>query len=422
MTLFRDTEKVIRRVRFDSKEASQYVAGEDEPEAELVIVKYVAPSYVVRDRLELMGFTRSTAFAAFDMAVRRERVEHHARIERLRPQLGPDYEDDDGAALDGLTADEWMTGLRSIRDGGLKATHRKDPSLKDLPPVTRYMLTHQDRWLGFPSYEIRHAIRLALEVCAEDEVVYDVTDLVLGEVVDPTDDMVLYADALLTADVARTRRLIILTEGASDRWMIERSLAVWFPHLAEYYRFMDFDGARVAGGAGPLAGMVKAFVGAGIANRVLALFDNDTAGASAIRSLAQVALPTNIKVLQYPRLDLAVSYPTLGPSGPAIMDINGLACSVELYLGRDVLEQEEGLVPVQWRGYDEGLKRYQGEVAGKKGIQERFEEKLRRAEADPSIRIEQDWSGMRLILEQIRTAFHGDDADELLGMEEAYAE
>jgi hypothetical protein len=421
MTLFRDAEKLIRRVRFDSEEASRYVQGEDEPEAELAIVKYVAPSYVVRDRLELMGFTRPTALLTFEKAVCRERVEHREMIERLREHLGPDYEDADGAVLNGLTAEEWMKGLRSIRDGGLQATHRNDPSLERLPPLTRYMLTHANRWLGFPSYEIRHAIRLALEVCAEDEVVYDLTDLALGQVIDLPDDMVAHADALLTEDVARTRRLIILTEGSSDRWMIERSLALWFPHLAEFYRFMDFDGARVAGGAGPLAGMVKAFVGAGIANRVLALFDNDTAGASAIRSLAQVALPPNIKVLQYPRLDLASCYPTVGPSGLATMDVNGLACSVELYLGRDVLEQDGELVPVQWRGYDEGLRRYQGEIAGKKTLQERFGEKLSRAESNPLIKSEQDWGGMRLILEQIRTAFHDDDAAELIASEEDQA-
>lgn len=174
------------------------------------------------------------------------------------------------------------------------------------------MLTHDERWHGFPSYEIRHAIRLALEVCQEDEVVYDITDLVLQQRFTSTDDMVAHADWLMTEDVARTRRVVILTEGTTDKWMIERSLELLFPHLADYYRFMDFEGARVGGGAGALAGMVKAFVGAGIANRVVALFDNDTAGAAAIRSLAQVKIPSNIKVLQYPWLPLACQYPTLG--------------------------------------------------------------------------------------------------------------
>jgi HEPN superfamily Toprim-like protein len=419
MTLFREAEKRVRRVRFDSQEASPYVQVEDEPSAELEIVKYSASSKVIRDRLELMGFTMPTALAIFEKAVRAERVRHRETIERLRQALGPDFEDNDGPVLERLTAAEWMEGLRSIRDRGLHATHRDDPSLGELPPVTRYMLIHPSRWLGFPSYEIRHAVRMALEVCAEDEVIYDLTDLVLGQVVEATDDMVAHGDWLLTEDVARTRRLVILTEGASDRWMIERSLALLFPHLVECYRFMDFEGARVAGGAGPLAGMVKAFVGAGIANRVLALFDNDTAGAAAIRTLEQIRLPPNIKVLQYPRLHFATQYPTLGPGGLATMDVNGLACSVELYLGRDVLEQDGVLSPVQWRGFDEAVRRYQGEITGKKALQERFEVKLRSAEADPTIMRGQDWTGMRLIVEQMRTAFHNDDAAQMLAEEDA---
>jgi hypothetical protein len=116
-----------------------------------------------------------------------------------------------------------MDGLKAIRDGGLRAMHRQDPALASLPPLIRYMLTHSDRWLGFPSYEIRHAIRLALEVCRHDDVVYDLTDLVLGDFFESSEDMVAHADWLLTQDVARTRRLIVLTEGATD--MDDRAFA-----------------------------------------------------------------------------------------------------------------------------------------------------------------------------------------------------
>lgn len=139
MTLFREAEKWVRRVRFDSQEASPYVQGEDEPSAELEIVKYSASSKVIRDRLELMGFTMPTALAIFEKAVRAERVRHRETIERLRQALGPDFEaqgeDNDGPVLERLTAAEWMKGLRSIRDRGLQATHRDDPSLRNFLPL-----------------------------------------------------------------------------------------------------------------------------------------------------------------------------------------------------------------------------------------------------------------------------------------------
>jgi hypothetical protein len=420
MSLFRESDRRVHSVPCNSVEASRYLEANDDAASELEIVRYSAPARTVRDRLELMGFTLPTALKVFEKGVAAERVRHSRSIESLRQHLGPDFEDEDGPILQHLTAAHWMDGLTVIRDRGLHISKRNDAELASIPATVTYMLKHDldGWWNGFPSYEIRHAIRLALEVCADDVAVYDLTDLVLSEMFSASDDMVAHADSLLTEDVARTRRLVVLTEGSTDRWMIERSLRLLYPHLADYFRFMDFEGARVAGGAGPLAGMVKAFVGAGIANRVVALFDNDTAGAAAIRSLSQVSIPPNIKVMQYPSLPLASEYPTLGPSGDVVMNVNGLACSIELYLGRDVLMNDGRLHPVQWKGFDEGLRRYQGEITNKSQIQERFEAKLRQAEMCPSEIKEHDWSGMSLILEQLLAAFHADDALELLANED----
>ena len=38
-------------------------------------------------------------------------------------------------------------------------------------------------------------------------------------------------------------------------------------------------------------------------------------------------MPGNIKVLHYPPLEFLRSYPTVGPTGELVMDINGLAGS-----------------------------------------------------------------------------------------------
>jgi hypothetical protein len=69
---------------------------------------------------------------------------------------------------------------------------------------------------------------------------------------------------------------------------------------------MDF-GQRPVGGAGPLVNMVRAFAASGIANRVVALFDYDTAAADALRNLDLQSLPTNIHVRQYPELGLGLA-------------------------------------------------------------------------------------------------------------------
>jgi hypothetical protein len=91
------------------------------------------------------------------------------------------------------------------------------------------------------------------------------------------------------------------------------------------------------------------------------------------------------------------------------MDINGLAGSLELYFGLDVLRDGDGnLSPVQWRGYVDGVKRYQGEILDKARLQARFREKLRSCREEPRLIESTDWEGMRAILDRLRSAFHDD--------------
>jgi hypothetical protein len=180
------------------------------------------------------------------------------------------------------------------------------------------------------------------------------------------------------------------------------SLKALYPHLADMYSFLDHEAFHLGGGTGSLANLVKGLAGVGIGNRVVALFDNDTAGALQASEVRALGLPTNFRVLTLPNLSLAQRYPTLGPSGPTRTNINGSACSIELYLGRIALTQEDGtLVPVQWKGFDPKLKRYQGELVDKSSVQARYLAAL----AVPSQLDDENVAAMRAVLEMIFTAF-----------------
>jgi hypothetical protein len=252
-------------------------------------------------------------------------------------------------------------------------------------------------WYGFPVEDIRIILRLALEACPSDDVIYDLTELVEDGTYESSDDLIDEAEHLLALDFTVSRRIVVLTEGVTDKWILERSLKLLRPHLHDFFAFMDFDGAKVAGGSGALASIVKAFVGAGILNRVVAIFDNDTAGQAATAQLSAVVLPPNIAVMRLPPTKLLRSYPTLGPTGNAAMDVNGLAGSLELYLGRDVLTVNGELLPVQWKGYDEKLGQYQGEVVGKAGIHERFKTKLSECQNDSAKVAKMIGTGLRML-------------------------
>jgi hypothetical protein len=96
------------------------------------------------------------------------------------------------------------------------------------------------------------------------------------------------------------------------------------------------------------------------------------------------------------------------------MNVNGLAASLELYLGEDVLLRDGQLIPVQWRGFNDAVKQYQGSLTDKKAVQDRSTEKLRECESNPHVIEAGDWRGMRAIIDIMRKAFQADDTGSLV--------
>ena len=62
------------------------------------------------------------------------------------------------------------------------------------------------------------------------------------------------------------------------------------------------------------------------------------------------------------------------------MNINGLACSIEMYLGKDCLSPNGSLLPIQWTGLVETINKYQGVVQKKDEVQDRFRNKIKKIE------------------------------------------
>jgi hypothetical protein len=177
------------------------------------------------------------------------------------------------------------------------------------------------------------------------------------------DDGAEHDEEVGTADLNGERGIVpavVITEGTFDAFVLSNALALLRPHLTPYIRFLDYDMGN-EGGASAAVRTLKSFAAAGIANRIVALFDNDSAAYEAVAGLDQARLPKNYRVAHYPNLDRARAYPTVGPQGNTVMDVNHLAGSIELYLGTDVLADNDGrLRPVQWKGYMGKVKSYQG--------------------------------------------------------------
>ena len=422
MRLFVRTDKRVSSISLE-RWVAEGAEAEDWSERRCE-VSYSSTVANIRDRLELRGYTREVADESFRIGAERRirelrwSVRPPAGSLGIRPVGSPDphylqeqeKERRTLAILETMTPEAWVSAVRLARNCPVSPPVAF-ADLAELRPEVQYVLVWSFARFGYPGADPRCMLRLVLDACADDEkVIYDLTDLVMGGVFDAESDMIEYAEYPISREYEVNRTTVVLTEGSTDRWVLERSVKLILPHLAQFFSFMDFDGVRREGGAGSLANMVKAFAGAGILNRILALFDNDTVGNSALQSLKALRLPPNIKVLTLPPVEIARNYPTLGPSGVSAMDINGLACGIELYLGSDILTGSDGnFVPVQWKGYDAKLRRYQGELLAKGDVLERFRTKLTTCESDP-IRLEEfDWSGLRLVIDMLRSAFHEDD-------------
>lgn len=379
-----------------------------------VAVEYVASLRAVRDRLEFMGFTMRRVRDVFEAGVQ-ERLEELAN-HKVDPRWAANdlvkAIADEEAVLAQLTLDNWLEAFTYIIGARLRplskfSVEAKEASAKH-PPLVHFLITESfGEGVWFPAYDFRALMRAAVEITGTDaEVVYNVSEILEPDELDDL-DLCGWARRELVDEFVINHKIIVLGEGSTDTRSIELALRILRPHLAEYYSFMDFQSTRAPGGAAALVATIKAFVGAGIVNRIVALFDNDTAARTALRALREVELPETVKVLHYPNAPWAMEYPTLGPTGVAIMDVNGLAGSLELYFGESVLRQDDGnLTPVQWRGYDEVLGQYQGEVMHKAELQRRFNEMSAICLNEPDAVLRYDWSGMELVLQTLCTAFH----------------
>ena len=371
------------------------------------VVYYETTLEKIRDRLDVMGYTLDTSKIAFQHWIELERESTINSImvweneKKYSPQSLLNLYKKNSQVLSKLTPDLWLKNLQTIQSLGLESASFQGGESGQYNKYIDFMLS--TGFFGYSGYDICLPLRLAIEICNDDQkLIYDLTDVIAAEYFEVEEDFLEYGSYIETEKFASKSKIIVLTEGKTDSRILSESMRVLYPHLTKYYTFLDFDNSRYGGGVGSLINSVKAFSGAGIVNNVVALFDNDTAAQAACSSLQHIQLPPNIIVMMLPKIDLLDNYPTIGPTGITNMNVNGIAGSIELYLGEDVLKTDsKNLTPVQWIGYDRHLKKYQGEVTEKDRLHTRFKEKL----ATYKLKKTADWTGLRAIFKMLFKVF-----------------
>jgi hypothetical protein len=347
------------------QESNRSVRPSPDPEDEAPQTVYEAPREVVLARLALLGCTA---------AVARERLESWLQAMRA---TWDEYRADDGdwaaetaEALHALTPDDWYARVPRCL-----ATRFSDE--KPIDEIDRHMRETEDSWLWFDGYASLMGLRALLDACVDVETVtLDLTDLIGGGWIEAD---VALCETRRKEDPLEPRPLaptVVLGEGSSDIRVLQRSLAVLYPERQDYFSFFNHAELSVDGGTAYLVKFLKAFAAARAPFRMIAVFDNDTAGIQAFRQAIALGLPDNMIVMHLPDVELARAYPTVGPQGVHLVDVNGQAAGIELYLGRAALLLRGELRPVRWTGYNQAARAYQGEVESKWDVERAFLEQL----------------------------------------------
>ncbi len=404
MSIFRESDKRVFLRKISDRNALVWgepdSVGDEDCETAVV---YTCETTKVIDRLNVMGFTMKRVRKDFE-AIRKEKIEKFASG-ALEGES--DWILEDWNFYKNLTFEDYEMGLRKVMTEGIRPWRLDKEEKATLDPIVEYIVgNNEDFYFGFLCSDIRSFLRLACELVAPtSEVIQDITDLVSAGYYAENEPVCQNSNNALTVGHPENSLRIILTEGSTDVEFLRESLLLLYPHLAEYYSFLDFAPFRSQGGAGSLVTVIKSFAAAGITNRIIAIFDNDAAAFDARRSLETIPIPTNIAICNYPNLTSLSAYPTLGPGGIAALDVNGLAASIELYLGQDVLTNDNGNFPVQWKGFIGALRKYQGEVMHKPKIHDAFQKKLKSCRSSQEKMAAADWDGLRAIFDVIFHAF-----------------
>lgn len=351
--------------------------------------------------LDIMGHSLSHARSLFE-------YERKRTIEDLR-EVGK--EEKVQKLSKWYTFDAWKTAVKKYAaimardeyvDGHFLLLEREEPNNEAERIVYESLpYSYNNTFFGIDLYYLDDTIgskwdvfRVILEAFADEELLtLDYTNLFWGG----------WCNELPEENDYKVPKVVVLTEGSTDANIIRNAIEVLYPDVSKYYAFIDFSAYDVQGSTNYLTHYLKAFVAAGIENRIIALYDNDSAGLAEIKNLEKHSFPDNIRILHLPDLKVCNNYPTIGPTGKSQENINGRACSIEMYLGRDIICHEGTYIPIRWKSYVDKVEAYQGEIVSKSDVLKAFERKIKRCKKEGVI--PEEWSDLDELVNMLFAAF-----------------
>ncbi|MQW88685.1 HEPN/Toprim-associated domain-containing protein [Sinorhizobium saheli] len=282
----------------------------------------------VLPRIELLGHTLDRARREYETAVTintRERRDYAEAVGEPAPSTG--Y----------LTFDEILTIVRSLRAKDLS----KEIDEEDQEPkrILASKLMQSLPWYGVEEYGGRSfdLDTIFSESTSAEYVLggfdpYTIIRL-LAENPDNLDCPVTWDYGPLVSsgwareeEFAINRRdrdcFLIVTEGGSDAVILRRAIELLRPQIRDFFRYIDMEEGYPFSGTGQLHMFIQGLVAMRVPLNVVAVYDNDAEGFAAFQKTNSLKLIPSYRVCILPELAELSSFPTTGPTGTSLADIN----------------------------------------------------------------------------------------------------
>jgi len=165
-------------------------------------------------------------------------------------------------------------------------------------------------------------------------------------------------------------RVLVVTEGSSDSFILERAIKILRPDIADFFYFVDMEEHYPFTGTGNLFKFCQGLSKIRIQNNVLVVFDNDAAGVEKFEQLSRLSGAERILFCKLPDHAAFTRFRTIGPNGSFHEDINGSAVAIECFLDLSTMDDDER--QIRWTAFNRVLQKYQGELEGKENAVRAF--------------------------------------------------
>ena len=167
-------------------------------------------------------------------------------------------------------------------------------------------------------------------------------------------------DEILKFSKESIPKIIVVTEGSSDTFVLKKTIDTLFPEISHMFQFIDMQENYPFTGIGNLYNFCCGLIKIGIINPMIVIFDNDTAGLEKYEKLMKMPQLNNLLITKLPNYPDFSSIETVGPQGESVENINGLAVSIECFLDFSGHNPQ-----VRWTSYNDKMKCYQGALINK---------------------------------------------------------